>query len=160
MTAGGPASAWPSSPRSSSVPHGHRQCQGKLARPESSPVGSLGCVSVPAARALAEHLLAAAMPDRWRHVAAVAEAAGRAGSTLSLDTEVLVSAAWLHDIGYSPRVSNSGFHPLDGARYLRDLGWARDVLQLVAHHSGALIEAEERGLREDLLGEFPFDRRR
>lgn len=26
------------------------------------------------------------------------------------------------------------FHPLDGARYLRDLGWLADVVNLVAHH--------------------------
>jgi hypothetical protein len=33
-----------------------------------------------------------------------------------------VAAAWLHDIGYAPAIAESGtgFHPLDGARYLRD----------------------------------------
>jgi putative nucleotidyltransferase with HDIG domain len=114
-------------------------------------------VFLPAARALAERLLAAAMPDRWRHVGAVAEAAESTGSALSLDTDVLVAAAWLHDIGYSPALSDTGFHPLDGARYLRDLAWDPDVVQLVAHHSGAVIEAEERGLRSELLAEFPFE---
>jgi hypothetical protein len=28
--------------------------------------------------------------------------------------------AGLHDIGYSPELADMGFHPLDGARYLRD----------------------------------------
>lgn len=87
---------------------------------------------------------------------AVADAAERTGTALSLDTEILVAAAWLHDIGYAPRVRETGFHPLDGARYLRDLGWDTGVVQLVAHHSGAVIEAEERGLRSELLVEFPF----
>lgn len=131
-------------------------CQSNWLGRISCRVGSLSGVSVPAACALAGRLLATAMPDRWRHVAKVAEAAERTGAALSLDTDVLVAAAWLHDIGYSPRLSNTGFHPLDGARYLRDHGWDNEVVQLVAHHSGALIEAEERGLRDDLLAEFPF----
>jgi hypothetical protein len=97
------------------------------------------------------------MPERWRHVGAVADSAERTGSALSLDTDVLVAAAWLHDIGYSPALIDTGFHPLDGARYLRDLGWDTGVVQLVAHHSGAVLEAEERGLREQLLTEFPFE---
>jgi hypothetical protein len=124
---------------------------------EFSRVGSLLYVFAPAARALAERLLAAPMPERWRHVGAVAEAAERSGSALSLDTDVLVAAAWLHDIGYSPALTDTGFHPLDGARYLRDLGWDTGVVQLVAHHSGAVIEAEERGLRSELLAEFPVE---
>jgi HD superfamily phosphodiesterase len=35
--------------------------------------------------------------------------------------DLLEAAAWLHDIGYSPEIAVSGFHPLDGARYLRDV---------------------------------------
>jgi putative nucleotidyltransferase with HDIG domain len=96
------------------------------------------------------------MPARWTHVAAVASTAETVARQLELDYETLVAAAWLHDIGYSPPLLDSGFHPLDGARYLRDKGWAGDVVQLVAHHSGAVLEAEERGLRGQLLAEFPF----
>ena len=88
---------------------------------------------------------------------AVAEAAQRVAYRLALDADVLVSAAWLHDIGYSEEVSDSGFHPLDGARYLRDLEWRSEVVVLVAHHSAALIEAEERGLQGELLAEFPLE---
>ena len=33
----------------------------------------------------------------------------------------MTAAAWLHDIGYAPAVDDTGFHPLDGARYLRDV---------------------------------------
>ena len=50
----------------------------------------------------------------------------------------------------------TGFHPLDGARFLRDVhqadGW---LVRLVANHSFALLEAEERGLRATLEAEFP-----
>jgi hypothetical protein len=51
------------------------------------------------------------------------------------DAELLEGAAWLHDIGYSPELVDT-FHPLDGARYLRDVCHADEKLcGLVAHHS-------------------------
>ena len=67
----------------------------------------------------------------------------------------LVAAAWLHDIGYAPDLVQTGFHPLDGARYLRRAGMDGQVLSLVAYHSCALIEADVRGLGAELAGEFP-----
>lgn len=71
---------------------------------------------------------------------------------------VVVSAAWLHDVGYAPSLVETGFHPLDGARYLRDAGFGdRTVWTLVAHHTYALIEAEERSLDIALSAEFPID---
>jgi hypothetical protein len=61
----------------------------------------------------------------------------------------------LHDIGYAPDLIDTGFHPLDGARYLSDTVQASDMLcRLVAHHSCALIEADERGLAAQLSLEF------
>jgi hypothetical protein len=72
------------------------------------------------------------------------------------DAELLEAAAWLHDIGYSPKLVDTGFHPLDGARYLRGVQGADPVLcRLVANHSCAVIEAEERGLDRELSTEFP-----
>jgi hypothetical protein len=59
----------------------------------------------------------------------------------------LEAAAWLHDIGYSPVIATSGFHPVDGARYLRDRTECDPAIYcLVAHHSGSEFEASERGL--------------
>ncbi|MEV4150170.1 HD domain-containing protein [Amycolatopsis sp. NPDC049691] len=69
--------------------------------------------------------------------------------------ESLVAAAWLHDIGYAPEIGVTKFHPLDGARHLRNLDWPADIVNLVAHHSGARFEAAERGMSEQ-LEEFPF----
>jgi predicted hydrolase (HD superfamily) len=66
-----------------------------------------------------------------------------------------VAAAWLHDIGYSPEIGHTRFHPLDGARHLQAHGWPAQVVNLVAHHSGARLEAAERGMSEE-LNEFPF----
>ena len=48
-----------------------------------------------------------------------------------------------------------GFHPVDGARFLRTHGKER-LACLVAHHSGARFEAEERGLVNELAA-FPLD---
>ncbi len=65
------------------------------------------------------------------------------------------AAAWLHDIGYAPGLAATGLHAFDGARYLRDAQHADAVLgRLVAHHSRAIIEAEERGLADLLSLEF------
>ncbi len=49
----------------------------------------------------------------------------------------------------------TGLHALDGARYLRDAQHADTMLcQLVAHHSCAIIEAEQRGLADILSLEY------
>lgn len=68
----------------------------------------------------------------------------------------LRTAGIVHDIGYAERVRDTGFHPIDGARHLRRLGFDEDVVSLVAHHTCASIEAGLRGLREHLLEEFPL----
>jgi hypothetical protein len=67
----------------------------------------------------------------------------------------LVAAAWLHDIGYAPDLLDTGFHPIDGGRFLRKLGAEDRLACLVAHHSCAIYEARVRGLADVLLGEFP-----
>lgn len=108
------------------------------------------------ARALAERLVAP-LGRRWLHVQAVARRARElAGAVPEGDRDTLVAAAWLHDIGYSPEIGHTRFHPLDGARYLRKQGWPDQIVNLVAHHSGARFEAEERGLASE-LAEFPFE---
>ncbi len=66
-------------------------------------------------------------------------------------------AALLHDIGYAPELVSLEFHPIDGARFLRAHGVDERVVNLVAHHSCAQIEAELRGLRSLLDEEFPRD---
>jgi putative nucleotidyltransferase with HDIG domain len=112
-------------------------------------------VNVHAARELATRYLASQANRRWQHVQAVAAQATRVAAVLGLDADVLVSAAWLHDIGYAPDLMVTGFHPLDGARFLRSIGFDERIAALVAHHSCALIEADERGLEDELASEFP-----
>jgi putative nucleotidyltransferase with HDIG domain len=114
-------------------------------------------IMVSDARELARSALAEALPRRWEHVQGVAGKAERVTASLALSGEVLVSAAWLHDIGYAPDVVETGFHPLDGARYLADLGTPERLVNLVARHSNAILEAELRGIG-DLVAVFPDER--
>ena len=110
---------------------------------------------------LARKLLEVPLPRRWAHVQGVAAQARSLAPILGDDADLLEAAAWLHDIGYSPELADTGFHPLDGARYLRDVEHADPVLcRLVANHSCAIIEAEERGLADALSSEFPPPLRR
>jgi HD domain len=105
---------------------------------------------------LARNLLEVPLPRRWAHVQGVAARARSIAPILGGDADLLEAAAWLHDIGYSPELVDTGFHPLDGARYLRDVERAHTRLcRLVANHSCAILEADERGLAEDLSSEFP-----
>ncbi len=107
------------------------------------------------AEQMAREKLADSLPGRWRHVRSVARRARWVARQLSLPDD-LVAAAWLHDIGYAPELVETGFHPLDGARYLRREGVDGQVVSLVAYHSCARIEAEVRGLGSKLASEFPF----
>ena len=107
------------------------------------------------AQDLARTLLADELPRRWSHVQGVATRARTLAGPLGPDADLLEAAAWLHDIGYHPDLVGSGMHGLDGARYLRDVQHADPMLcRLVAHHSYAVIEAEERGLADVLTREF------
>ena len=101
-------------------------------------------------------MLAAELPRRWAHVQGVAAQARALGAVGGVATDLIEAGAWLHDVGYAAPLVDSGFHPLDGARYLRDAGFGdRALWALVAHHSCALVEAEERGLADLLAAEFP-----
>ena len=52
---------------------------------------------------------------------------------------MLVAAALLHDISYAAPIAQTGFHPLVGAVFLRELGYPQRLTRLVAHHSVAVL---------------------
>jgi len=117
-------------------------------------VGRVQAVTdVSGAEGLARAKLAAELPRRWKHVRSVARRAKWVADQLGLPDD-LVAAAWLHDIGYAPDLVDTGFHPLDGAHYLRQAGVDEGVISLVAYHSCAPIEAKVRGLDVELASEF------
>jgi hypothetical protein len=93
---------------------------------------------------------------RLIHVQRVGRRAAEIGPVVvGPDAAVLTAAAYLHDIGYAPELAATGFHPLDGARFVRDQGFP-ELAMLVAHHTGARNEAALRGV-DDLLREFPYE---
>ncbi|MFF3313866.1 HD domain-containing protein, partial [Streptomyces sp. NPDC002952] len=60
--------------------------------------------------------------NRWLHTQAVAaRAQGATAAAAEADRDLLVAAAWLHDIGYVPELHKTAFHPLHGARHLESL---------------------------------------
>jgi HD superfamily phosphodiesterase len=119
------------------------------------PGRTLGIVmSAAEASALARQHLDPALPGRWRHVQGVGARGAEIAVRLGLADDMLACAAWLHDIGYGPDLAETGFHPLDGARFLRKIGAGDRLARLVAHHSCAVYEARVRGLDRELLGEF------
>jgi len=92
---------------------------------------------------VARKFLEVPLSRRWAHVQGVAAQARSLAPILGGDADLLEAAAWLHDIGYSPKLADTGFHPLDGARYLRDVEHADPMLcRLVANHSCAIIEPD------------------
>lgn len=103
---------------------------------------------------LARSELAETLPRRWQHAQAMAAQAARLSAVPGVAGDVLVAAAWLHDIGYAPDLVDIGFHPIDGARFLRTLGAGDRLVCLVAHYSCAVYEARVRGLEDVLLAEF------
>lgn len=89
----------------------------------------------------------AGQPRRLAHVQGVAAAAQRLSRHFAGEAaQCLVAAAWLHDIGYARSVRRTGFHPLDGAMFVRSAGFGELVASLVAFHTGAHLEASERGV--------------
>lgn len=113
--------------------------------------------SVHRARDLAQRRLAD-LPGRWRHTIGVARQAEKVLGTLGTrgEGDVLLSAAWLHDIGYAAALRDTGFHPIDGARHLEAAGWPGRIAGLVAHHSAAWCVAQVRGLADE-ISHFPIE---
>lgn len=90
--------------------------------------------------------------DRWDHTVKVAARAESVSLAIpERHRQLLVDAAWLHDIGYNTRLARTGFHALDGAQYLMAVEAPLDLVGAVAHHSCALYEAEERRLTTELV---------
>lgn len=144
----GPESLWTSPGRPKLVRQ--RPCTSSTAQ-----VASPAMTDTAWAEQTARHLLSEPLPRRWAHVQGVAAAARTLAPILGPDTDLITAAAWLHDIGYAPCLADTSFHPLDGARYLSGTAAADpELCRLVAHHSGSIHDAAERGLAEVLTLEF------
>lgn len=120
--------------------------------------GRVPLVDLLNSRRIAESFLADVLPRRWSHTIGVAAVAADLADILAPENaDTIVAAAWLHDIGYAPCLVDTGFHPLDGAAYLAThvapgAAISAEVVNLVAHHTGAAVEARERGLNDAMAG--------
>lgn len=104
---------------------------------------------------MARDVLAGPLPRTWERSRVRAERVRWAAERLAADAGVLESAGWLCDVGFAPGPGRTGCVPLDGARRLRAAHAAPDpVCSLVAYHSGAVAEADARGLLAALEAEF------
>jgi HD domain len=102
-------------------------------------------------------LLEVLEPDRRVHSVMVGlKVAAEAHRLPSALRAMAITAGLLHDIGYGHPAT--GFHPLDGARFLAGQGFAVEVCHLVVHHSASTFEARERGIDLDVYGEFAVGR--
>lgn len=125
-----------------------------MANPSAWVSTARDCPTPAEAKALARDLLFD-QGTRWPHVQTAGLVAAGLGQLFDAsDAGLLVAAATLHDIGYSPRIARIGFHPLDGALFLRAEGYPERLASLVAHHSWALLTAPEHGVH-DLAEQFP-----
>jgi hypothetical protein len=107
-----------------------------------------------AAAALATRLLHE-LDGRLAHSATVAAQIERVAGLVESDWRPSTrAAAWLHDVGYHPDLARTGFHPLDGARWLRDHAWPDETCRLVAWHTQSLEEAQLYGFATELAAEF------
>lgn len=103
------------------------------------------------AKSMIANVLKDALPRRYRHVVGVRQRAAVASALFDdADRDLLEASALLHDVGYAPSLALTGFHPLDGARYLQKIDSSKRLCALVAHHSCAYREAELRGLSAEL----------
>jgi len=100
----------------------------------------------------AEKKLAGPLPGRWQHVRGVIARAETVGERLGLATvehEVLIAAAALHDIGLAPDVAATKASFLDGARWLAARAVPARIVDLVAHCDCGLVESTLRGYGDE-----------
>lgn len=105
----------------------------------------------------AREYLASSLPHRWQHTHAVATKAADLAKKAGLsnkDSALLLSAAWLHNIGYAPTTPRLyGFPPLDGAELVASWG-EPELAALVGWHGLAAEEAILAGL-DGMLMKYP-----
>lgn len=104
----------------------------------------------------ARSLLEVPLPRRWAHVQGVAAQARSLAPILGGDAGLLEAAAWLHTSGTRPYLSTrASTHSMAPATSGTSSTPDPTLCSLVAHRSCAIIEAEERGLADELSREFP-----
>lgn len=104
----------------------------------------------------------AGSPDRLQHILVVADRVRQSARDLNelglvpaVDEVTAFCAALVHDIGYIESLRDTGFHPVDGASFLRARGFT-SLADLIVGHSTAPEEATLRGLPPVIVSEDPI----
>jgi Cof subfamily protein (haloacid dehalogenase superfamily) len=104
------------------------------------------------------HALLADRPARIEHVLGVTATARELGPQLGFDEgerAALVTAATFHDVGYADALRLTGFHPVDGAAFLAQMGAPDEAVAAVLHHGAAEEDARVRGILSEIYRELP-----
>ncbi len=83
-------------------------------------------------------------PNRVKHVLEIATRVRESATALLLplqEVEMAECAALLHDIGYWKPIALTGFHPADGANFLKEQG-RHDLASMIIGHSCSPEEGE------------------
>lgn len=101
-------------------------------------------------------------PKRLSHIQVIArnvrESALRlmkSGVAPNLDPDLAYCAALLHDVGYLDEIRLTGFHPRDGAEFLRRSGFS-DLADLIEGHSCSPEEARLLNQPTPVLSDHPI----
>jgi HD domain len=96
--------------------------------------------------------------NRYHHILGVVRLMKEILPKLNFNEEVkkeLIQAAYLHDIGYSPKLNKTNFHPFDGACFAFKAGFNKPVIAAVLFHSEAYETVKEK--RSDLLPAYSLN---
>lgn len=85
------------------------------------------------ARILSRSWLNGPLPECWERSRLAGAEAERIASAYGDDAELLIAAAYLHEVGRAPDLAVTGCVPLDGARYLLTTCGPARLAALVAH---------------------------
>lgn len=81
---------------------------------------------------------------RYKHVLGVVRCMEEILQKIDIDITwkpLLIQACYLHDIGYSDKLNQFDFHPLDGAIFAQNQGFPKPVIAAVLFHSCAYESA-------------------
>lgn len=96
--------------------------------------------------------------NRYHHILGVVRNMKETLPKLDLNEEVkkeLIQAAFLHDIGYSPKLNKNNFHPFDGAHFAQQAGFPKPVIAAILFHSEAYETVKE--TRSDLFPTYSLN---
>lgn len=95
---------------------------------------------------------------RFAHMQQASKTAKRIATQTGLNgdkADRLITATLFHDVGYSEKLKQTGFHPLDGAAFLAHAGAQEEVIEAVLWHSSTEQDIKALPEVENIYKNFP-----